>query len=46
MVQPFKLHYNEVCFGDQLAVIDLKKAYDSVPRDALWTVLVNCVVPP
>ena len=26
--------------------IDLKKAYDSVLRDALWTVLVKCGVPP
>ena len=26
--------------------IDLKKAYNFVPRDALWTVLVKCGVPP
>jgi len=26
--------------------VDLKEAYDSVPREALWTVLVKCGVPP
>ena len=27
-------------------VIDLKKAYNSVPRSTLWSVLVKCGVPP
>jgi len=26
--------------------IDLKKAYDSEPRETLWTVLEKCGVPP
>jgi len=26
--------------------MDLKKAYDSVPRSALWSVLVKCGLPP
>ena len=26
--------------------IDLKKAYNSVPRSALWSILVKCGVPP
>ena len=32
--------YNELLF------VDLKKAYDSMPREALWIMLVMCVVPP
>jgi len=26
--------------------VDLKKAYDSVPRDALWIILEKCGMPP
>ena len=29
-----------------MTFIDLKKAYDSMPRSALWSVLVKCGVPP
>ena len=34
--------------GETLFVlfIDLKKAYDSIPRQALWRVLEKCGVPP
>jgi len=34
--------------GDSLFLlfVDLKKAYDSVPRAALWTILEKCCVPP
>jgi len=34
--------------GDSLFIMfmDLKKAHDSVPRSALWSILVKCGVPP
>ena len=34
--------------GDSLFVMfmDLKKAYDSVPRKALWQILQKCDIPP
>ena len=39
-----KIHgHDDVMF---ILFVDLKKAYDSVPRDALWKVMGKTVVPP